>query len=285
MRIRLLASASLMCVIAVAGASAQVVTRPDTSAAEVIPRYRYRILGLYDDRTGDPIEDADVIDVLSGNSVKTTSTGTASLLFLPDGGGLVRIRKLGYELTTQMIGISADDTLPVTLVLKRVQELPTVVTVDSAPKYVSPTLRGFEDRRRNHDAGYFMSELQIRKDGSRPLANSLIAHIPGIVISAGKTGGRQLLERSNRCGAGGPPDVYLDGVALAHPTPPPNAARPAKGGLGQPRDAAAEPFDLQEFNLESLAGIEYYATSSEAPMQFSHTSSACGMLLLWTRER
>src|SRR5665647_2185840 len=79
---------------------------PGAAETAQIPRYRFRVLGLFDDQSGLPVEGADVIDVLSGNSVKTTSTGTASLLFLPEGGGLIRIRKIGYKLQTLMVSIA-----------------------------------------------------------------------------------------------------------------------------------------------------------------------------------
>jgi hypothetical protein len=94
---------------------------------------------------------------------------------LLDGGGLVRIRKIGYALQTMMIAISPSDTNPITLVMKAAVELPAVVTVDSSPHYTSPALRNFEERRRNHDTGYFLSEAQIRKEGDRLLGNTLIA--------------------------------------------------------------------------------------------------------------
>ena len=83
---------------------------PGAAETAQIPRYRFRVLGLFDDQSGLPVEGADVIDVLSGNSVRTTSTGTASLLFLPDGGALVRIRKIGYKLQTLMVSIAPEDT-------------------------------------------------------------------------------------------------------------------------------------------------------------------------------
>lgn len=248
-----------------------------------VPTYRYRILGVYDERTGVPVENADVIDVLNGNRVRTTSTGTASLLFLPDGGALVRVQKIGYELQTMMISISPGDTNPLTLLMKRVVELAPMSVVDSAPRYNSPTLKNFEDRRRNHSAGYFIAEADIRKEGNRSLADVLRARVPNVQISLGSSGA-ELLERPQHCGAGYPPDVYLDGVQLPHPIPHPNAKERRVDPKTQPLPEM-QPMNLRDFSLEELAGIEYYATTSTAPVEFSRTSAACGVLLLWTRER
>jgi hypothetical protein len=251
---------------------------PDAQGADVIPRYRYRVLGLFDKQTGGPIEGADVIDVLSGNSVKTTSTGTASLLFMPDGGGLVRIRKLGYEMQTIMLPISPTDTIPVTMVLERATELPAVVTTATAERYLSPQLRGFEDRRLNHNTGYFISEADLRKEGGRMLGLALMAHIPTIRIEEGRASS-MLLQRSMRCGAGGPPDVYIDGVPLAHLPPP------TPSGKIPPASGAQWPIDLSQFQTEDFAGAEYYPTTSATPAQYGGTTGACGVLLLWTREK
>ncbi|MDB4915526.1 MAG: hypothetical protein JWM95_3170 [Gemmatimonadetes bacterium] len=239
-------------------------------------RYRQRVIGVFDNTSGAPVADVDVIDVLAGNSVRTTTTGTASLAFLPDGGALVRIRKLGFQQQTMMIGISPTDTMPMTIVLTRVTELPAVATVDSGPRYISPNLRAFEDRRRKSATGHFVPEAQIRKDESRgmDLGSSLIAHIPTIPIRMGRQGAA-LLGPSPHCGSGGGPDVYLDGVRLAHPSAPPR-----RGAAG----TASLPADLSEFQLGNLAGAEYYPTTSGAPAEFGGTSTSCGVLLLWSRQ-
>jgi hypothetical protein len=105
--------------------------KPDTLARP--NAYRFRVLGVFDDQTGDPVEGVEVADMLSGNSSLATRTGTVSLLFLPDGGSLVRLRKIGFESQTFPVSISPADTAPITIVLTRATQLPTVVVNDSAP--------------------------------------------------------------------------------------------------------------------------------------------------------
>jgi hypothetical protein len=231
---------------------------------EEIPAYRKRILGVYDERTGDAIEGADVMTVLGGLSARTTSTGTVSLAFVPDGGGLVRIRKVGFEPQTKLITITPDDTLPVTIVLKRVVEL-AAMNVTDTQRYIAPTLRGFVERMQRHATGYFIPDSSLRKEEARTIGNVLVAHIPNIVVKAGR-GGREFVLKSPRCGAGGNPAVYLDNVLIA-PT----------GG-----DSAV---DIAQFSVNIIAGVEYYPTTSAAPVQFGGTQAGCGLLLLWTRER
>lgn len=84
-----------------------------------IAAYRRRLVGVFDDSTGDPVADVTVIDVATGTRSVTTTTGTLSLWFLPEGVSTLRIEKAGYATQTLDVSISPRDTLPITLVLAR----------------------------------------------------------------------------------------------------------------------------------------------------------------------
>jgi hypothetical protein len=245
----------------VARPSARAQTAPATPADQ---SYRHRVLGVFDELSGEAIEDAEVTDVLAGLTAKTSSSGAVSLAFLPDGGGMIRIRKFGYEQVTMFVPISPADTAPVTIILSRVTTLAPIETRDSS-LFRSARLQGFAERLRTAHAGHFVGPDELRKEGDRPLGDVLIHRVPGIIITAGPHSG-YMLQRSAHCARGSAPDVYLDGVPITHPRP-------------------GAPIDLSEFQTSNLAGIEYYATASLAPPQFSGTSLACGVLVLWTRER
>jgi hypothetical protein len=90
---------------------------PVTAPGDSIPLYRARLLGVYDDKTGDPLEGVEVIDITTGTKAVTTSTGTVSLMYLPDGGGTVRLKKPGYREITIDIVISPATVAPVTATL------------------------------------------------------------------------------------------------------------------------------------------------------------------------
>jgi hypothetical protein len=95
--------------------------RAITNVAAVSPAvYRNRLLGIFDERTGDPVPDAIVTDVISGTTARSTPTGTVTLLFLPEGTTTIRVTKPGYAEAKLDVKISPADTIPITLVLEKV---------------------------------------------------------------------------------------------------------------------------------------------------------------------
>src|SRR5947199_1072103 len=101
--------------------------RTEVYSRDKIPAYRYRLIGLYDETTGAPLDSVRVTDVLTGASMLSSRTGTATLIFLPDGGSIVRLQKIGYETKTLTVAIGPADTTPVTEMMTRLAPLSPVV--------------------------------------------------------------------------------------------------------------------------------------------------------------
>ena len=248
-----------------------------------VPRAPLRIIGVYDETSGQPIPAVEVSETATGTSVMTSTTGAANLGSIVPKGGEIRLRKIGFEEQTMTISMGAADTLPITVVMKRVAELPAVVTKDAAPRYMSPILKGFEERRKNHASGYFIEDSILRKEDNRALGNVLVAHAPGAVVK--QVSSANFLLKSPRCSNGGQPDVYIDGVPLAHLDDPRWPMPKGRNRFSNPPDPRDFPIDLNQFAVRDLAGIEYYPDNATMPVQFSRTASGCGALFLWTRER
>jgi hypothetical protein len=249
---------------------------PQTASAAVVPAHRARVLGVFDETSGSAVEGVRVLDLATGASALTTVTGTVGLVYLQEGGSLVRLQKIGYEPQTMLVAIGPSDTSSITVIMRRVTELPTVVSKSAAPsQYLSPALRGFEERKRQRVSGVFIDDSILRRDEGRRLAD-LLRSRANVSIREGQAGATFLLQ-SPRCSAGGPPQVYLDGVPLGGPM-----STSARRGNDKPN---ALPFDLSQFDLSTLTAVEYYADSDIMPIEFAHTSERCGALFLWTRER
>ncbi|HEY4306873.1 MAG TPA: hypothetical protein VGM82_20550 [Gemmatimonadaceae bacterium] len=233
-----------------------------------LPSYRLRILGVFDTQSGEPVEGAEVIDLLGKVTAKTTATGTVTLSYLPEGETLLRIRKLGFDVSTMLVSISPDDTIPVTVLLKRTgQLLPTVFTTDSSVKTViSPGLREFE-LRRLRGGGYFVREAEMRKHDTK-MMTSVARTIPGLKVLCNRTGtscipasGRQT-GRTAMTNGGCAADIYVDGL------------------LSNPADN-----NLERMRVDQFAAAEFYTGGAQTPSQYNKTGANCGVLLLWTRER
>ena len=90
----------------------------DSTTAK-LPSYRYRLLGVFDEETGDAIQDARVIDSNTGTYMNSSPTGTVSLFYLSEGRSLVRITKDGYTDLTVTVEIGPTVTEPLTLTMKK----------------------------------------------------------------------------------------------------------------------------------------------------------------------
>jgi hypothetical protein len=226
-----------------------------------VPAYRARLLGVYDADTGEPIEGAEVADALTHASALTSKTGTVALLFLPDSGSLVRIQKIGYQPATMVVAISPADTVPITVVLSHVaQALPTVVTKETGRKAISPGLQAFEERRR-FNTGTFITEAELRKSDDRKMQD--VIRGAGVLIQCTRRGPYMCFAVSSReLGGSCRFDVYLDGIRVM------DASR-----------------DLDKMQVNEYGGIEIYKGPATIPAQYNMTGSACGVILMWTREK
>ena len=219
---------------------------------------RVRILGVFN-HAGDAIEGAEVIDILTQTKALTTKTGTVSLGFLGDSGSLIRIQKIGFRPQTMVVAMAPTDTLPITVVLDEVGTvLPTVFTTDSSPRYVSPGLRAFEERRKQ-GFGQFITEAELRKNDSKRMTN-MVRTLSNVNLACPRGGLRRGECWAVGARSGCPLVVYLNG-------------------------AVSTDNDLEKLQVSEFGGVEYYPGGATIPPQYNKTGSACGVLLLWTRER
>lgn len=250
--------------------------RSELYSRDSIPAYRYRLIGVYDEASGQPLDSVRVTDVLTGLSILTSRTGTATLLFLPDGGSLVRLQRIGYQTKTLMAAIGPAFTTPLTEVMSRVTLLAPVEVRDSAERYISPALRDFEQRKRA-GFGYFIDEAEMRKHDNWSMANLLTSRLPGIMPApSGVHAGQYVVSSRVMCSGltlamcrtpNCYPNVYVDGVRYTE-----------FGSLGP------NAVDFSKWSPNLFAAAEYYS-SLEVPAEFGGQNAKCGVLLLWTRER
>lgn len=92
-----------------------------TSLPPLAPRaaeaFRHRILGVFDQTTGQALAGVEVIDLGTGTVALTTTTGTVSLGYLAEGANKVRLHKAGYGDVDLDVTISPATTTPITALL------------------------------------------------------------------------------------------------------------------------------------------------------------------------
>ncbi|HEY5219341.1 MAG TPA: hypothetical protein VIJ16_06020 [Gemmatimonadaceae bacterium] len=211
------------------------------------PTVRVRLIGVFDEQSGDPIENADIRDMISGFTVRTTKTGTAALFLMDTTGTVLTIKKLGYHQAIAAITTAYTDTTPITTTLLRMGEslAPVIIAGDRAIRLgkndtISTLLKnGFYERR---------------EMGAAPRT---------AFVSGDKLQGLMLATDARFFGRGiCESNVYIDGMRIAAPH---RTGRFLNEGI----DQLVQPSDI--------AGIETY-TFGEMPENVAHTVDGAGSM-------
>jgi hypothetical protein len=258
------------------GSAAAQDKRAATAASRVRPG---RLVGVFDLDTGQPVEGVKVLDLRTGSSALTTSTGTLSLFFVDTAGTLVRITKLGYQAQSFFVANSVADTAGITVLLKATAPtLPTVVTNAKGAAPLTGKLSEFDERRRI-GLGNFLTEDVLMKNENRRMSE-IFAMVPGATAIQGTTNAawiatsrgpsvtkQPLTEMDRRRGA--KPNACYAAVVL-------DGTFVYQGMLGESL------FDINSLQPSSIAGIEVYSTSN-MPSKYDGTRNACGLVVIWTK--
>ena len=248
----------------------------DSSARTMSARLR----GVVTSQNGKrPVSGADVWIVSVNRGARTDSAGEFRVDGLPAGPQLIEIRRIGFDERRETITLeSGKETTHRFSLTPAAQPLDTVRSLAKDSTYISPMLRGFEERRLSRQGGQFISDSVLRASDNQMLAQVLTSQVPGATITAGPKGSRVLVSTRKSCR--GPvllhsctrPDcyveVYIDGVLMYYP------------------GANEDPPNMDRMGVTDLAGVEFYAGGASMPVgMHSSTDQGCGSLWLWTREK
>ena len=229
-------------------------TRPASQSAvaareiRLPPNAHGRLLGVYSSTTGDALEGVEVWDLIAKSYTVTSSTGTVSLSFVKSqhDSSVIWLRKIGYQDSTLLVMTGPADTIPITFVMERVDELAPIVTSATGLKQTPLVIRGLEERMAQGQ-GKFITPADLRQEADgRQLGELLVAKGIDLTRRSQKT-----LMTTCRT------QVYLDG---------------ARSTL-DPRSSVSD-----------YEAVEFYSGPATVPPQY-RANAACGVLLLWTRVR
>ena len=266
-------------------ANAQRTDRPthDSSARATTARLH----GVVTNQNGKtPVAEAEVWFVSLDRRTRTDSTGEFQVDGLPAGQLLIEIRHIGFDARRETIKLDGGkETTHRFSLTPNAQPLDTMRSVARESTYISPMLRGFEERRHSGQGGRFISDSVLRANESDALANIVASRLPGAMLTTGQLGARWLV--STRKGCLGLAfhvctqpncyvEIYIDGALIYYP------------GMTQknPKDPGLQPPDLSKMGVTEFAGVEFYPDAASMPIgMHTSTDQGCGSLWLWTREK
>lgn len=239
-----------------------------------------KIIGVFNARSGEPVAGVAVRDVLSGESVVTTVTGTARLDFLAYRGGaaIVQLQKAGFEV--KQILVSRADTSSVTELLEPATALAPVVTTE---KYVITRDAGLRDGFSVRCTSKSVTCFDAREIEKHPLANvaDLLIRAEGVTLGGcGGGRGKWMANRNELCNT----------VAMKPTTIPPAFCYPTffidgfewDSSMGSPIDSVPGRPANGVFTPSNIAAIEVYPPEKPRPLRFNG-SSVCGAVVIWTK--
>lgn len=191
---------------------------------------------------------------------------------LPAGRHQILIRHVGFAPLLDTIDVADGAKIDREFVLLETPtKLGEVQVKAPERKYISPGLQEFEERRKA-GFGYFIDEAEMRKSNERRLID-VLAEMPSMTRFTVKSGGsimREYLSSGRKAKNGQcPVTTYIDGIRV----------------YDSAKDMPDQMPDLSRFSAREYAAAEYYSGGATIPLKYNASSSGCGVLLLWTRER
>lgn len=221
-----------------------------------------------------------VVELRGVRSTQASVSGIYSISDLPAGSYTVIARAVGYRPFELPLDVAAGDTVDVDLLLLRsATQLAPLEVVAPAGRALGKMTR-FEDHRKAGLGRFYDRQALIKQGDSAVLAGLLrgtagirLIQLPSPCTGAAAASARGVgsMEVPARMSCLGSPmymgcylTIMIDGVMV--------------WTWGEP-----DPPNVEDINLGEFQAVEVYRGPSEVPIELNRTSSACGMLVLWTR--
>jgi hypothetical protein len=224
------------------------------------------------DSSFDPLPGALVLLVELNRHMEAGADGAFRFVDLPAGEVTVQVRLVGYSPQTVRIRLDGRDSLVRDVLLKRIAPvLPNVAVSAKGDAPVPINLAEFERRRARGEGRYIVPEEMDRARGRK--TSDVLRRLPGLYLMRLQNGGFAVSSSRGTMSIARRPDgrcfatIWLDGLVI-------DVDRP-----GTP------PMNIDELKTDEIAAIEYYPGSARVPPEFGGSSSACGVLAIWTRLR
>lgn len=224
------------------------------------------LTGRVADTTGTPVAGAEVVVSALQRRTVTRSDGSFRLDSLPAGQHAILFRAIGFNPEQLLYRFARNDSVMVNVVLEPgVTTLPSITVEAEETARPTPKMAGFLERRAA-GFGSFIDETILREREYSPLSMVLRGHVAGMTF-LGLGFGRGYGITMSRSKRGGKPcyaQIFLDGIRVAQ---------------------ANEEYNVDQHSVQSLMAVEVYKGGATTPPQYGGINSACGTVLLWTRDK
>jgi carboxypeptidase family protein/TonB-dependent receptor-like protein len=187
---------------------------------------------------------------------RTDAAGRLVLDSLPAGDYVVVARLLGFLPDSQRTRLTAGDTTAIGFQLRTAAYVLDTALVESAA--LRDKMVDFE-RRRASGRGTFITRDDIDRRNPIALAD-ILRTVRGLTVrnAGGRTEIRFVRANARTDGPDCPPEMWVDGARTFGAT-------------------------VDEFNPGEVEGIELYRGLGQIPAQYLSRTSACGLVIIWTR--
>jgi hypothetical protein len=223
---------------------------------------------------------ADLELTLGQQRTRTDSAGRFAFRAQPPGVAALRIRGLGFQAYDTSVTVPATGTIEIAILLDRVVVVLDTVVAKEVLRVRSIGREGFAYRQ-SLGFGKFLDSAFLERGGNRQLGD-MIRERGGVDVVVPTTcSGRTRYHCEKRVAASRRQmgrmcllQVIVDGVLAAR-------------GMMEPRGDSdwSRAFNLNEYPVSQVAGVEIYRGASDTPQQWGGASAACGTLVIWTHTR
>jgi hypothetical protein len=204
-----------------------------------------------------PLSDAEVLIPALGVRRRTDVTGRVVLPPAPVGDYVIIARRFGFLPDSQRTRLGEKDPAPtITFRLRTSAHKLDTARIESAA--LRDKMVDFE-RRRATGRGTFITRDDIERRNAMTVAD-LLRTVRGLAVrtSTGRTEVRFVRANTRVDGGDCPPEIWIDGVRAFGAT-------------------------VDEFDPGEIEGIELYRSLGQIPAAYLSRSSACGLVMIWTR--
>ncbi len=244
---------------------------PNESAAG-----RARLLGSVAPSDSANVRLPDVQVSVDGTDLTTRTDARGEFRFdsVPDGWYVVSARRPGFAPFSSAMLLRRGAATQLRIRLQRVQaELAEVRVEERSP--LSIGMIGFEERRKAK-IGSFIGPDELEKYTGPTLSGLIANKIPGfdlvpLITNGYMSGGFGIASKHYQQMRAGIRQLCFAKVVV-------NGQRFTSGN----RDI---PLNIDELKPGELVGMEFYRGASEVPTEFSGPDAACGVVIIWTKQR